>query len=56
MTRLETLENRLARLVDNKDSYLSGNKINGKLFANPKQGRYANTSSLIRKEIRTILN
>lgn len=56
MTRLQTLENRLARLQDKKDFYVGSEKINGKIYRNPKTARFALTCSLIKREIRNLQN
>lgn len=56
MTRLQTLENRLLRLQDKKEDYTLSEKINGKLYRNPKAARYALTCTLIKREIRTLNN
>jgi hypothetical protein len=56
MTRLETLENRLDNLKDVRDFYIKGQKIGGKIYANPKSGKYMNLVSKITKEIRLIEN
>ena len=54
MTRLQTLENRLARLQDKRDFYIGSVKINGILKSNPKTSRFALTCSKIKREIRNI--
>ena len=56
MTRLQTLENRLERLQDKKESYILSEKIGGKLYANPKASRYSMTIVRIKREIRNIQN
>lgn len=56
MTRLQTLENRLARIQNKKEDYTYSEKIGGKLYRNPKQARYAYTATLIKREIRSIIN
>lgn len=54
MTRLQTLENRLARLQDKRDFYVGSIKVGGKLISNPKTPRFALVCSKIKREIRTI--
>ena len=56
MTRLQTLQNRLARIQDNKDAYILSERINGKIYANPKSPRYSITCVLIKREIRSLDN
>ncbi len=56
MTRLQTLENRLARIENKREDYISSEKVGGKLIRNPKQARFALTATLIKREIRSILN
>lgn len=56
MTRLEQLENRLELVKSMKDVYFTSQKINGKTYANPKSGKYANLLAKIKKEIRLIEN
>jgi hypothetical protein len=54
MTRLQTLENRLARIQNNKEAYILSVKIDGKLYNNPKSARYSITCVKIKREIRQI--
>lgn len=54
MTRLQTLENRLERLQEKKEDYLSSEKIGGKTYRNPKASRYAFVCTLIKREIRNL--
>jgi hypothetical protein len=54
MTRLETLQNRLENVKSVRDIYFTSQKIGGKIYANPKGGKYANLLSKIKKEIRLI--
>lgn len=56
MTRLQTLENRLARIQDKKEDYILSEKINGKTYRNQKQARFALTCTLIKREIRNLNN
>lgn len=56
MTRLETLQNRLENVKSVKDTYFTSEKIGGKIYANPKSGKYARILSKISKEIRLIEN
>ena len=56
MTRLQTLENRLERIQDKKESYILSEKINGKIYANPKASRYQITCVRIKREIRLLSN
>lgn len=56
MTRLETLENRLERVQELRDTFFTSQKIGGKIYANPKSGKYANLVSKIKKEIKLIEN
>lgn len=56
MTRLETLEKRLARIQNNKEAYILSVKIDGKLYCNPKGARYSSTCVKIKREIRQIEN
>lgn len=56
MTRLQQLENRLENLKEVRDFYIKGEKIGGKIYANPKSGKYSNLVSKIKKEIRLIEN
>jgi hypothetical protein len=56
MTRLQTLENRLARLQDLREDYTGSTKIGGKLIRNPKSARYASTCTKIQREIRNLNN
>ena len=56
MTRLEQLENRLERVKGLRDMFFTSQKIGGKLYANPKSGKYANVLSKIKREIRLIEN
>ena len=56
MTRIQTLENRLERLQDKKESYILSEKIAGKLYANPKAARYSMTCVKIKRELRTLQN
>lgn len=54
MTRVEQLENRLENLKEVRDFYLKGEKVNGKIYPNPKSGKYANICAKIKKEIRLL--
>jgi len=56
MTRLETLENRLENVKSVRDTYFTSEKINGKIYANPKSGKYARILSKISREIRLLNN
>jgi len=56
MTRLQTLENRLARLQELRDDYTGSSKIGGKIVRNPKGARYASVCTKIQREIRTLEN
>jgi len=56
MTRLQTLTKRLERLQDKKESYILSEKINGKLYENPKSARFSLVCVKIRREIRTLQN
>ena len=56
MTRLQTLENRLARIQNRKETYILSEKINGKLYANPRASKYSMTCVLIKREIRNLNN
>ena len=56
MTRLETLENRLARIQDKKEAYILSERIAGKIYANPKAPRYSMCVVRIKREIRNIQN
>lgn len=54
MTRLEQLENRLENVKSVRDVYFTSEKINGKIYANPKSGKYARVLAKIKKEIRLL--
>jgi hypothetical protein len=56
MTRLETLQNRLENVKSVRDIYFTSEKINGKIYVNPKSGKYGRILSKISKEIRLIEN
>jgi hypothetical protein len=56
MTRLQTLENRLENLKEVRDFYIKGEKIGGKIYANPKSGKYMKLVSKLSKEIKLIEN
>lgn len=56
MTRLQTLENRLKRLVELRDDYTKSVKVDSIIKKNPKSGRYMLTILAIKKEIKNLNN
>lgn len=56
MTRLQTLENRLERLIEVRDNYTGSQKIGGKIIRNKKAGKYCTICTQIQREIRNIQN